>query len=210
MESTNTVPQEDPLAGVPELKSYLTTDEDEKVEALKLIADGVAQMRQIANNALIFHPLNLAVLIGFLSLLARIMFDYAFDTVSVATTCIGVIFAALAGVRYLTQNYVWNAEAINWEWLGPADVIVTKFGDELIGAVALDWVSGESRQRRKKAWRGEIRAWTVRMRYRNKGVGASLLQEAVKESKRKGAESIEFADDHASKSKFLFHHVLMY
>src|ERR1700761_5282330 len=52
--------QEDPLAGVPELKSYVTTDEDERIAGLKLVADGVAQMRQAANNFLIFHPLNFA------------------------------------------------------------------------------------------------------------------------------------------------------
>ena len=51
---------------------------------------------------------------------------------------------------------------------------------------------------RKKAWRGEIKAWTVRMKYRRKGVGSAVLEEAVREARRKGAESLEFAYDHAS------------
>lgn len=194
-------PSTDPLAGVPELKTYLTEDEDEKIDALKLVADGVAQMRQQANHALILHPLNLAALVAVMALLSRFMMEQGYDNVAVATTCSGIIFACLAGVRILTQNYLWRAEKINWEWLGDADVIVTKFGDDLIGAAIVEWVSGESKTRRKKAWRGEIRGWTVKMRYRKKGVGAQLLEEAVKESKKKGAESLEFAEEHASECR---------
>lgn len=190
----------DPLAGVPELKTYVTSDEDEKVDALKLVADGVAQMRQQANNALIFHPLNLAVLIAILALISRYMLELGYDNIAVGTTCTGVLFAALAGVRIFTQGYLWRAESINWEWLGSADVIVTKFGDDMIGTAVVEWVSAESKARRKKAWRAEIKGWSVKMRYRKKGVGAALLEEAVKESKKKGAESLDFADDHASKS----------
>lgn len=190
----------DPLAGVPELRSYLTRDEREKTEALKLVSDGVAQMRPIADKALIFHPLNLIVLAGILALIYWFMVDSRLDRVSIGAAGTFLLVVALAGVRLLTQGYLWNAEDIDRDWLGSADVIVTKFGNDLIGAVVLDWVSGESRQKRKRAWRGEIRAWTVHKRYRNKGVGASLLEEAVRESRRKGAESIAFADDHASES----------
>lgn len=190
----------DPLAGVPELKTYLTSDGDEKINALQLVADSVAQMRQQANNALIFHPLNLAVFVAILALVARYMLNLGYDTIAAGMTCTGIIFAALASLRILTQGYLRKAESINWDWLGSADVIVTKFGDDVIGAAVIDWVSGESKTRRKKARRCEIRGWTVKQRYRKKGVGAALLEEAVKESKRKGAESLDFAEDHASKS----------
>ena len=191
--------QEDPLAGVPELKSYITTDDHEKVDALKLVADSVAQMRQTANHTLIFHPLNMAIAIAVISLIARYMYDAKYDISLVGTTCAGIIMTMLALCRYATQNYLYAAEDINWAWLGDADILITKFGEEVIGTLVLDWVSGESRQKRKKAWKGEIRAWTVRLRYRRKGVGTALLEDAVKELRKKGAESIEFADDHASK-----------
>ena len=102
--------------------------------------------------------------------------------------------------RYLTAPYIVAAEQINWEWLGTADVIVTKFGDEIIGTVIIDWISGDSRQKLKKPQKGEIKGWAVRLRYRKKGVGGALLEEAVKESRKKGAETMEFAEDHASKS----------
>lgn len=199
MDHTDGAPVEDAMADVPELKSYMTDDDEEKVTAMKLVADSVAQMRQGANRALIFHPLNMAVAIAVASLIARFMINRKHDVITVATTCSGLLMVCLALCRFATQGYIVAAEAINWEWLGNADVIVTKFGDELIGTVIIDWLSGESRQRRKKAWRGEIKGWAVRLKYRGKGVGTALLEDAVKEFRKRGAETIEFAEDHASK-----------
>ena len=190
---------QDPLSGIPELNSYLARSESDKTAALKLVADSVAQMRQSANTALIFHPLNIALAIGLMSLFARYVYDLKHDWSLVATSCAGVLMALLAGYRWCTQGYLAAAESVDWDWVEGADVFVTKFGEEIIGALVLDWVSGESsRQKRKKAWRGEIRAWTVKLRYRGKGVGAALLEDAVKEARKKGAESLEFAEDHAS------------
>lgn len=194
---------EDPLADVPELQTYMARSDEDKTDALKLVADSVAQMRQTANQSLIFHPLNSALAIGIISLIARYIYDSRRDIYLVGTTCAGLLMCTLAACRMFTQNYLYAAEGINWAWLGDADMIVTKFGDEIIGTVVIDWISGESRQKRKKAWRGEIKAWTVRMKYRRKGVGSALLEDAVKEAKKKGAESIEFADDHASKCLIL-------
>lgn len=191
-------PAEDPLAGVPELKTYLTDDEEDKIAAMKLVADSIAQMRQTANHRLITHPLNMAVLVALVALAARYMLESRKDKYVAATTGAGIVMIFLAGVRMLTKDYLFAAEAVNWDWLGNADVIVTKFGDEVIGTVVIEWLSGESRQKRKKAWRGEIKAWTVRLKYRKKGVGAALLEEAVKEARKKGAEALEFSNEHAS------------
>lgn len=198
MDNADSAPPEDPLAGVPELKTYMTNDEDDKISALKLVADSVAQQRQTANKALITHPLNMAIVVAIVALVARYMYESKSDIYLAGTTGAGIVMALLAGFRYLTKDYLFEAETINWDWLDDADVIVTKFGEEMIGTVMIDWLSGESRQKRKKAWRGEIKAWTVRLRYRKKGVGSALLEEAVKEAKKKSAETIEFADDHAS------------
>ncbi|GAB7330958.1 hypothetical protein MBLNU13_g02470t1 [Cladosporium sp. NU13] len=195
---------EDPLADIPELHSYMARDETDKTAALKLVADSVAQMRQAANRALIFHPLNLALTVGVMTFVARWVYDAKRDWSLVGTSCAGVVMAMLAGYRWCTQGYLHSAETINWDWIEGSDVIVTKFGDEIIGAVVVDWISGESsRQKRKKAWRGEIRAWTVRLKYRGKGVGAALLEDAVKEARKKSAESLEFADDHANSMRIL-------
>jgi GNAT superfamily N-acetyltransferase len=195
--------EQDPLAGIPELHSYLARTETDKTAALKLVADSVAQMRQAANAALIFHPLNIALAVGLMSIFARYIYNLKHDWSLVATSCAGVIMALLAGYRWCTQGYLAAAESVDWDWIEGADVFLTKFGEEIIGTVVVDWISGESsRQKRKKAWRGEIRAWTVKLRYRGKGVGAALLEDAVKEARKKGAESLEFAEDHASKSYY--------
>lgn len=198
---------EDPLAGVPELNSYLATGEIERTDALKLVADSVAQQRQAANRALIYHPLNVATFVALMAVLYRYMQNRGYDVGIIATTVFGILMTLLVSCRYFTQGYVFAAEEINWEWLGDADILVTKFGDEVIGTVVIEWQSGESRKKGKKAWRGLIRAWTVRMKYRGKGVGGSLLEDAVKEAKKKGAESLEFAEDHASKSTCKKHEV---
>jgi len=196
-------PHEDALAGVPELKTYLATDEEEKVAALKLLADSIAQMRQTANNSLISNPVNLSILVAVIALAARWMLGHWWDQITVGTTMAGVVMSFLAFCRFATREYIFEAESVNYKFLDEADVLVTKFGDEIIGTVMIYWVLGEARQKRKKAWRGEIKAWTVRLKYRKKGIGAALLEEAVKESKKKGAESLEFADDHANSLRVL-------
>lgn len=199
MGPSDPTPAEDPLAGVPELRTYVATDDEEKTAGLRLVADSVAQMRQTANSILVSHPVNLAVICVVLALVGRYIYETRRDVFLTGTTCAGVLMTTFALCRWYTQGYIFMAEGVNWEWLGDADLIVTKFGDEIIGALVIDWISGESRQKRKKAWRGEIRAWTVRMKYRGKGVGTALLEEVVKEARKKGAESVEFSDEHASK-----------
>ena len=51
-----------------------------------------------------------------------------------------------------------------------------------------------------------MRGWTVKLKYRGKGVGKGLLEEAVKVAGERGADGIVFAADHASK----FYHYLTY
>lgn len=188
----------DPLAGVPELQTYLATDDHDRFEALKLVADSVAQQRNAANRALIFHPLNLAIMVPILAVVWRLTSTYGFDALSAGMTCMGVVMIAFIGCRASTGGYLYAAEKINWEWAGDVDVLLTKFGDEVIGTALIEWQSGDSKRKGKKAWQGVVKAWTVKLRYRGKGVGTALLEEAVKEAKKKGAESLEFADEHAS------------
>lgn len=186
------------MADVPDLTSYITTDEGERIAALKLVTDSVAQMRQTASRALIFHPLNMAIWVAICSMVGRYLYDTRGDIGIIVTTCAGITMALLVAVRWATSEYIHKAEDFNWDWLGDSDILVTKFGDEVIGCLVLAWVSGEGRQKRKKAWRAEIKAWTVRLKYRHKGVGTALLEDAVREARKKGADGVEFADDHAS------------
>lgn len=265
--------QDDPLAGVPDLTSYTATTADDQIDALKLVADSVAQQRQTANSTLIFHPLHLAVVAALLGVVVQTLRTRTnADWITIGITCVSIIMSGFAAVRYLTQGYLWAAERINVAWLenggeedpleaaGSADdassadgtttttatatsssrrgsharhssaststsnglipspaggadhteIRVTRFGDEVIGAIVVRWVSGDRHRgnrgdgRRKKAWRGRIIGWAVRLRYRGKGVGTALLEDLVAEARRKGAEGLEFSGRHASELPFSF------
>lgn len=195
----------DPLAHIPDLRTHHATSDPDRAAALRLVADSIAQQRQAANRALLSHPLNLAALAALLATFARyVRLTAGQDWPLVLLSCAGALMAALAACRFLTQGYLHAAEEVDWDWLDGADVLVTTFGDEVIAAAVVEWVSGESaRGKRKKAWRGEIRAWTVRLKYRGKGVGGALLEDVVKEARGKGAESLGFAGEHANSKRVL-------
>lgn len=202
-----------PLEGIPDLQTFVTEDEDDKIKALKLVTDTIAQMRQTASRILIFHPVNVALYIGFMAVSLNYLYTKWSDYGIVATTGGGISMAALLIVRWLTGGYIFMAEeyaepANVIKVLDNADVLVTRFGDEIIGSVIVGWTgvapgkastspkAGQRDKRRK--YKAEIRGWAVRLRYRGKGIGADLLEEAVKLAKSKGADSVAFADDHAS------------
>ncbi|KAJ8607591.1 hypothetical protein MRB53_040175 [Persea americana] len=196
-------PSEDPFEGVPELKSYKTDDEVERIAALKLVADSVAQMRQNSNNHLIAHPLNLAIFVVVLAVMSQILHNQGRDFIMIGMGSLGLASSFFALCRYFTQDYIYRAEGFKYDWLDGCDVIITKFGQEIIGAIVIEWISGEARQKKKKAWRGEIKGWTVRLKFRRKGVGSALLEDAVQLAKSKGAESLEFSQNHANSHRVL-------
>jgi GNAT superfamily N-acetyltransferase len=192
--------QNDPLEGVPALSTYIATEPDDVVPALKLVADSVAQQRQIAARILIFHPLNWAVMVAVFAGIYQWLYKSSSDLPLLFTTGAGAVMAGFAAVKWLSSGYIEHAESINWNWLVADDqVLITKFGDEIIGTCIVGWEKGEGRGNRRKTWgRGVIKGWAVRMRYRGKGVGSALLEEAVKVVEKKGGDEIIFADDHAS------------
>lgn len=183
------------LEGVPDLSISILVNHNDKVDALKLIADSVAQQRQITSYILIFHPYCLSALILVLSL-AHI--SGSKDLSAMIVTYAGIVLVYLMSIRYFTSPYVHLAEDTNWlEWLGKDDFVIgTRFGSELIGTTVL----------RLEGGKGIIRAYTTKMRYRGKGLGADMLLEAVEIAKKTmGAKTeIEFAKGHAN-SKILLH-----
>ena len=221
-------PVEDPLADIPPLATFLVESEADKIAALRLIADSIAQQRQAASRILIFHPLNIAAYVLVLGLVSQLLFRVRDDLPLLFTTAGGVTMAALVVVRSAVGGYLFLAEKITLRWLrsnygseaGHDDeddnIIVTRFGNEIIGAVVLRLIpaehqTGKSRKRRPVVANGEavdfhgkalVRAWTVKLRYRHKGVGGDLLVEGIKlVLARLGPDAtIEFAKDHASTS----------
>ncbi|KAE9968190.1 hypothetical protein BLS_005973 [Venturia inaequalis] len=194
---------EDPLDSIPPLTYEVADDEDDLIEGLKLVADSVAQQRQTSSRILIFHPLNMALYIAFMAVLTQYFYETASDLPLLFTTASGITMGFLVTVRWLTQGYLNAAEEINWDWLADDQVLISKFGDEIIGALVLRWEKGEGRGNKKKKGRGVIRAWTIKLRYRGKGVGAGLLEDAVNAVEKRGGDEIVFADDHANSKRIL-------
>ena len=187
--------------GLPQLRTYTATSEDDRVDGLRLIADSVAQQRQIASKMLIFHPLHLAAFALFVGILLQRFWKTTDDLYMLGPTIGGAVMAFLVAVRWATGKYLTLAEEINWDWLGDDRMIVVKWGEEVIGALVLGWADGEAarkKQGRRKRGKAIVRAWTVRLKYRGKGVGESLLEEAVKSAGERGADGIVFERDHAS------------
>lgn len=225
----------DPLAGIPTLSTITAQSTEDKISALRLIADSIAQQRQLAARALIFHPVTLSAHIVLLAVISQLLYSSLNDLPLILTTAVGITMAALLGVRYAVQEYLSLAEQINFAWLrrpcypdGEEEhgelvaqdddrILITKFGDEVIGTLVLRLVpassssssTGEnntkaSKKRRGGGGKGVIRAWTVRLKYRRKGVGRDLLDEGVR-LVREGLghdATVMWAKDHASQFVF--------
>jgi hypothetical protein len=211
----------DPLENVPPLTTTLATTTDDKIEALRLVADSVAQQRQLASKALIFHPLTIAVVVGLLAVVGQWLYDGTRGSYAIiATTYAGTVMAVLLSVRWASGGYIDLAEDVGtWKWLDKGsttgkedDIIFTKFGDEAIGALVLRGVRSDDggnvatprkRKQNNAGSKGVIRAWTVKNRYRRKGVGLGLLEEAVKICADRGWSGPVYADDHANSGRVL-------
>jgi len=132
------------------------------------------------------------VAVAVLAMVAKIAWRGPGSGAVVFTSVVGVAMALLVGVRWMVGGYVSQAEDVGLEWLGDDMVVVTKYGDVLIGALVLGW-EGE-RRRKKKGGKGVVRAWTVLLKYRGKGEGKALLEEAVRLVQKKGGEGLEFEE----------------
>jgi len=225
---------QDPLASIPELTTKPAVTEDDKIEALHLLADSVAQQRQLASSAVIFHPgtfatFGLAIYIVYQNLYKGSRSDWTL----IGTTGAGILMAMLVTVRWLCSGYIEEAEKVGtWKWLdqgrddsdgestvvGDSDeILLARFGDEIIGTVVvrgrkdIPYSTGggsgtsprKSRNNKNVSVTGLIRGWTVKRRYRRRGIGRSLLEEAVKLCQSKGWRGPEFAEDHANSARVL-------
>jgi len=206
------------LDDIPPLSLDILTSRDDKVAALKLVADSVAQQRQQASFTLATHPLLLCALAASLAVVYRyawVQRDQDLGTAMMLAS--GIIMAYLLGIRYLASGYLKAAEDLRWNWLvnedGEEDVIIgTRFGNELIGALVLRIepnisLAGKKKNRSlsMKGGKGVIRAWTTKLRYRGKGVGEDMLREAariIRERLGKDSE-VGFAREHANSVKVL-------
>jgi len=141
--------------GIPILKTFAAENEDMRAEALHLVADSVAQQRNLASSALIYHPVTLALLVIAFGVTRQSFSDgQNVEYIKVFTTFLGITMAFLAGIRLVCGPYIFEAENVGtWEWLNKGrsleqeeetgshvlgdvdEVLLSKFGPDFIGAI---------------------------------------------------------------------------
>lgn len=173
----------------------LTTPSDRQA-ALRLVADSIAQQRQLAARSLISHPATLSLLVVLLAVIHRLnRAELSAQLMFGSAATMTLLLAA----RYATSGYIARAEAFRWaEWLHDGDeVLGVRFGDDMVGALVLR-VDEERRT-------GAVRAWTTRLKYRRRGVGGDLLREAAAITRRRCGPDYKlvFAKDHANSDMVL-------
>ncbi|RCI12350.1 hypothetical protein L249_0471 [Ophiocordyceps polyrhachis-furcata BCC 54312] len=178
----------------PPLTFELALTPDGRRDALRLVADSIAQQRQVAALAIIFHPLCLAALVAGCALVWR---HSGPDLGSSLVTASGLVMAYLAAVRLYTAPFLRLAEGFDCASFLAADdlVLVARFGPDLIGTLVLRLDDDDGGE-------GLIRAWTTLLRFRRKGIGADLLRYAVTATRTicGDAASLAFDPDHANAS----------
>ncbi|KAI1458068.1 hypothetical protein F4805DRAFT_457256 [Annulohypoxylon moriforme] len=202
---------------LPPLSVGIMDSESDKVDALNLVTDSIAQQRQSASYHLVFHPYLLAILAVALGIAYQWSWRIKRDLGTALMVHSGVIMTYLLAIRYCTGQYIQVAENMKWNWMVSEDneedtVIGVRFGQDLIGALVLRLepnpnLAGKKRSRNSmlKGGKGVIRAWTVKLKYRNKGVGIDMLHEAVKVTREKCGKDAEigFAKEHANSTMVL-------
>ncbi|KAK7997104.1 hypothetical protein PG990_009577 [Apiospora arundinis] len=203
---------------LPPLEIGVLQDETDQVDALNLVADSIAQQRQLASFHAVFHPYLLAVLLAALGLAFQYSWRVKRDVGMALMLHSAALMTYLLGIRYFTGRYIAVAEDLKWDWMVAPDtgdqdtVIGVRYGKVLIGALVLRLeppAAAASKRRTRnstlKGGKGVIRAWTVMLRYRGKGVGSDLLHEAVKVTREKCGKdaAVGFAKEHANSTMVL-------
>ncbi|CAA9964893.1 gnat family [Pyrenophora teres f. maculata] len=190
---------------LPQLSTYTAESQEDRVEGLRLVADSVAQQRQVASKVMMFHPVSLTAYVVTIAIAAQYMIRWYEDRLMLATTLGGITMTFLIFIRWMTGGYIGMAEDIDMEWLGDDRLIVVKWGEDVIGSLVLGWADNDAAKKRGRRRRGKavVRAWTVKLKYRGKGVGEGLLEEAVKVAGERGADGILFDADHANSKRVL-------
>ncbi|KAI5868416.1 hypothetical protein GGS23DRAFT_602203 [Durotheca rogersii] len=204
---------------LPPLYVGVLSDEADKVDALNLVADSIAQQRQSSSYHLIFHPYLLAVLAAGLGAAYQYSWRVRRDLGTALMLHAGVVMIYLLSIRYVTAQYIRVAEDMRWSWLASEDgepdtVIGVRFGRDLIGALVLRLEppphaspTGKKRGRAAalRGGKGVIRAWTVKLRYRGQRLGVDMLHEAIRTTRERCGRDAEvgFAREHANSAPVL-------
>ncbi|MCJ1398426.1 hypothetical protein MMC11_001624 [Xylographa trunciseda] len=176
-----------PPTSLPPLTTIPATTTAHKHAALRLLADALAQRRQLASALIIRSPPFLALAALALAVLVQTTYRGRASIPLIGTTFAGVAMALLLGVRWLAGGYLELAERVGWPWLGEDEVWVSLWGtdEQVVGAVVVR-TEREGKRRR----RGVVRGWTVRLRERGRGVGRGLLEEVGRVGRERGWDGV--------------------
>jgi GNAT superfamily N-acetyltransferase len=197
---------------LPPLTVSVLREEDDKIDAINLVTDSIAQQRQVASFNMVFHPFLLAILVCCEAAGFQYSWRMQRDQGMAMLLMSGIAMTYLLAIRYFSGRYIHIAEGMRWSWFENADgdedtFVGVRFGKLLIGTLVLrleanPTLAGKKRGRQAamKGGKGVIRAWTVLLKYRRKGVGTDLLHEAVRITREKCGKEAEvgFAREHAN------------
>ncbi|EHA27662.1 hypothetical protein ASPNIDRAFT_123645, partial [Aspergillus niger ATCC 1015] len=206
------------------LTTSITTTEPDQIASLHLIADSIAQQRQLAARSMLTHPAVLSCLT--FSLFITYFFTRALSTTGednwpylLLITWPACIMVYLLAAAHTTHPYLEKAGRTGtWVWLwkggtrdhhGAEDneeeeeediMLVTKYHNRVIGTLVLRIIRTEEELwgHVRDAPVGVIRAWTVEQHLRGVGVGRNLLENAIRICRQRGIKGPVFSDCHAN------------
>lgn len=202
---------------IPPLSLEVLTNEDDKTDALQLVADSVAEQRKEAAVGFVTHPVCVAGLVTTMALNYR-YYHGAKGDLSMAIMLCGVLMAGyLIAAYWLTAGYNRLAQNVIPSWMASGDcrrdmVIATRKGNEIIAALVLtiepSFTQLSRRRGRHASLRGGrcvIKAWTTAKAHRGEGVGIDLLTKAAKLTREKCGRdaAVGFAQEHAHSTMVL-------
>ncbi|KAM3443384.1 hypothetical protein NHJ13734_001912 [Beauveria thailandica] len=170
--------------GIPRLTYTAAQTADEKRDALRLVADTIAQQRQVASTAVIFHPATLG---PFVAVLAGLVYRSGSDWVGAVILASGVVVAYLAAVQYYTYGYLQRAERFNWKrFITPPSasdeppaqqqqdtVLYARYGDDVIAALVLRLVEASKMPSSSSSSSSSTVASQQQQQQQQRGTGSS-------------------------------------
>ena len=133
-------PANEPNPEVGFVGAHIAKNEEDLIAALHLIADSVAQQRQMASSAILHHPLYWILLFAMAEYLWRFFYYRPHDWIIVFFFWAFGVMISLRLVKALGSKYLDEAERVGtWAWLfGPQ--WVSYFLNDMPTNVALYWV----------------------------------------------------------------------
>ncbi|KAJ5633273.1 hypothetical protein N7490_009612 [Penicillium lividum] len=100
------------------LETTLATTEQDLICSLHLIADSIAQQRQVASRSILHNPFYWAILILFFEYLFRVLWITPADWILVLILWICCVIFTLSAIKMWTGGYLDEAERVGrWSWL---------------------------------------------------------------------------------------------